>query len=87
MRRLLSVRHLSTPFLLITPEDVRKNIIALRRDARKVSLFYAVKANSDPRIINTIDEMQVGFEISSPGEAIALWIMEFHLNGLSAFIQ
>ncbi len=67
--RLIERSHeLSTPFLLIDPARLRSNLHQLRAAFPGADVFYAVKANPHPGVLQILAEEGCGFEISSDGE-------------------
>lgn len=62
-------QHLPTPFLVIDLEQIRENIRQIRQALPQAALFYAVKCNTDPRVLATVQQMNAGFEIASISEA------------------
>ena len=62
-------QHLPTPLLVIDLEQVRENIRQIRQALPQAALFYAVKCNTDPRVLATVQQMNAGFEIASISEA------------------
>jgi ornithine decarboxylase len=63
-----TTRHLPTPFLLVDPAEVRRNVAAVRAALPGVEVFYALKANPDPRIADAVAVAGAGFEVASPAE-------------------
>ncbi len=57
-----------TPFLAIDESVVVGKFRSFRRAMPDCDVFYAVKANSDSRIIKTLNALGSGFEISSDDE-------------------
>jgi len=57
-----------TPFLLIDSEKIKGKVAMIGRYIRNSKVFYAVKANPDIKILKFLDELKLGFEISSEGE-------------------
>jgi len=61
-------KKIKTPFLLFDLDIVKKNFTDLKHSFPESSIFYAVKANSHPRIINLLKDLQSCFDIASKGE-------------------
>ena len=58
----------SKPFLLIDTSIVRNKVRRFKAAMPRVHPHYAVKANPDPRVLKTLIEEAVGFEIASIAE-------------------
>ncbi|SFN96016.1 type III PLP-dependent enzyme [Nitrosospira briensis] len=58
----------SKPFLLVDTNIVRNKARRFKTAMPKVQPHYAVKANPDPRVLRTMIEESVGFEIASISE-------------------
>ena len=58
----------SRPFLLVDRSIVRDKTRRFRAAMPRVQPHYAVKANPDPRVLKTLIEESVGFEIASISE-------------------
>lgn len=58
----------SRPFLLVDRSIVRDKTHRFRAAMPRVQPHYAVKANPDPRVLKTLIEENVGFEIASISE-------------------
>ncbi len=61
-------KTVKTPLLLMDREKVREKISTIGKNIRNARVFYAVKANSDIKIVRFINRHNVGFEIASEGE-------------------
>lgn len=66
VRRLAGKRE--TPFLAMHKQGIRDKYFQLRDAMPMAGIFYAVKCNSDKRIIRLLAEVGSGFEISSQRE-------------------
>lgn len=64
----LNKKNISTPLLLIDKEKVIEKISMIGKNISNSKVFYAVKANSDVKIVKLIDRLGLGFEIASEGE-------------------
>lgn len=79
--RLIEQSHaLPTPFLLIDQTALRRNARRLHAAFPDAEIFYAVKANPHPAVLQTLAAEGCGFEISSSGE---LDLVEAHARGAS----
>src|SRR6188472_2957429 len=58
----------SRPFLLVDSEIIRNKARRFKAAMPQVRPHYAVKANPDPRVLRTMLEEGVGFEIASISE-------------------
>jgi ornithine decarboxylase len=61
-------RDLETPYLLIDLVRVRANARRFQAAFPGAELFYAIKANAHPSVLDALAAEGVGFEISSDGE-------------------
>ncbi len=66
--RYLDREKIETPFLLIDSETVKEKTSLLGRHIKNSRVFYAVKANPDIEILKFLNQLNLGFEISSEGE-------------------
>lgn len=66
--RYLDKENIETPFLLIDSDKVREKTSMIGRYIKNSKVFYAVKANPDGDILNFLNDLKMGFEISSEGE-------------------
>lgn len=66
--RYLDKEKIDTPFLLIDSDKVREKTSMIGRYIKNSKVFYAVKANPDRDILNFLNYLKTGFEISSEGE-------------------
>jgi len=66
--RYLDRENIETPFLLIDSETVKEKASLIGRSIKNSKVFYAVKANNDIKILKFLNELRLGFEISSEGE-------------------
>lgn len=64
----LDKESIETPFLLIDGEMIKEKVSMIGLHIRNSKIFYAVKANPDIEILKFLDELNLGFEISSEGE-------------------
>jgi len=61
-----------TPFLVIDAEKIRRKIRIIGRNLPGAEIYYAVKANPHPGILELLAEEGIGFEVASEGELAAL---------------
>ncbi|HEX2173663.1 MAG TPA: type III PLP-dependent enzyme [Dehalococcoidia bacterium] len=78
-------RACPTPALLISRQQIRRNLDRLREALPGVELFYAVKANSHPAVVETVAAAGLGFELSSIGELDLVSAAEVDGSGLVSF--
>lgn len=57
-----------TPYVLTDLTVIQNNAMQLKERLKGVKLYFAVKSNSDPRIIDALDGIVDGFDIASLGE-------------------
>ena len=57
-----------SPLLLLSTEEVRHNYLLLKKYLPRVRVFYAIKANPDPHILRTMQELGSSFDVASAGE-------------------
>jgi ornithine decarboxylase len=63
-----------TPYLLLDLDRVRANVHRLQTafSALRPTLYYAVKANSDPRVLSLLRDLGCGFDVASINEIRSL---------------
>ncbi|MEW6003406.1 MAG: type III PLP-dependent enzyme [Nitrospirota bacterium] len=66
--RYLDKETIETPFLLIDRDKVKEKTSLIGRHIKNSKIFYAVKANPDVEILKFLNDLKLGFEISSEGE-------------------
>ena len=66
--RYLDKEHNETPFLLVDSDKVREKTSMIGSHIKNSKVFYAVKANPGGEILNFLNKLKMGFEISSEGE-------------------
>ncbi len=64
----LDANDVELPALLMDTERLRKKANAIGKNIRNSRVFYAVKANAAPGVIELLDHMGLSFEIASDGE-------------------
>lgn len=66
IRRALEV--VKTPFLLFDLSVVEKKYLEMKAALKNADIYYAVKANSHPRIISLLARLGSNFDVASKGE-------------------
>lgn len=61
-------KKFKTPFLVIDKKKVAENYQRLKKNMPDVGVFYSVKANDDPKILEILVKEGSSFEIASPKE-------------------
>jgi ornithine decarboxylase len=64
----LGAHAIATPCVIIDLQTVRQRYAALRAALPDARIYYAVKANPAPAILSTLAELDLGFDLASPGE-------------------
>jgi len=54
-----------TPLLIIDHDIIRANFLKLRKHLPRVQLYFAMKANPEPMIIQTLHHFKSGFDVAS----------------------
>jgi ornithine decarboxylase len=54
-----------TPLLIIDHDVIRANFLRLRKRLPRVQVYYAMKANPEPTIIQTLHEFKSGYDVAS----------------------
>ena len=57
-----------TPLFVIDHDELRRNFATFRRHLPRVQAYYAVKANSDPQIVQTLYDAGASFDVASMPE-------------------
>ena len=68
IKEMIQAQNLKTPFFLLSRTGVRKNLENLAGALPGVSVYYAVKANNHPAILEEIAAANHGFDIASFNE-------------------
>jgi ornithine decarboxylase len=63
----LAAKH-GTPLIVVDHEVLRLNYEAFRQNLPRVQVYYAVKANPDPAIVETFHELGSSFDVASLAE-------------------
>ena len=58
----------STPFVVVDHKVLRENYAQFRKHLPRVQVYYAVKANSDPAIVQTFYDAGASFDVASLAE-------------------
>lgn len=67
-----AAKSLETPFLVIDTSYVKENYNKLKSSISNTEIFYAVKANSHPSILETLRDIGSSFDVASKGEIVKL---------------
>lgn len=62
------LKKVDTPFLYLDLEKVKANYLKLKSNLKKSEIFYAVKANSERRIVKELVKLGSSFDIASKNE-------------------
>lgn len=65
--QVLAEQH-GTPLLVLSLEQIEKNYRFLREHLPQVTLYYAVKSNPQPQLVNRLAELGACFDVASDGE-------------------
>lgn len=57
-----------TPLLVLSLEQIEKNYSFLREHLPQVKLYYAVKSNPEPRLVQRLIDLGACFDVASDGE-------------------
>ncbi|MFA5840417.1 MAG: type III PLP-dependent enzyme [Candidatus Margulisiibacteriota bacterium] len=60
----LAEKH-GTPLFILDHDVIRENYLRLRKHLPRVGLYFAIKANSDPQIIQTLYPLDAGYDVAS----------------------
>lgn len=63
-----TAHRLTTPCLIMDLDVVAERYRQLRAALPEAEVFYAVKANADPRLLRTLARLGCGFDVASPRE-------------------
>jgi ornithine decarboxylase len=75
------VREHGTPLVVVDHEQLRRNYALFRRHLPKVQAYYAVKANPDAAIVETLYEAGASFDVASVAEFMSVYDL---IKGLPA---
>ena len=62
-----------TPVLVIDHEKIRQNYMEFKENLPRVQAYYAVKANSNPEIVNTLYKIGASFDVASLPEFMLVY--------------
>ena len=63
----LAAEH-GTPLIVVDHEVLRRNYREFKRNLPRIQVYYAVKANPDPAIVETFDSLGASFDVASLSE-------------------
>ena len=61
-----------TPLVVVDHKALRENYAQFRRHLPRVQVYYAVKANSDPAIVQTFYDLGASFDVASVAEFMTI---------------
>jgi ornithine decarboxylase len=61
-------REHGTPLFVVDHDELRRNYATFKRDLPRVQAYFAVKANSDPAIVETFYKAGASFDVASMAE-------------------
>lgn len=63
-------RQVQTPFLLLDADRIESNVLAVQRAFGLLSphIFYSMKANPEPIVVEVLDRLGAGFDVASINE-------------------
>ena len=67
----LAKKH-GTPLVVVDHKVLRENYQLFRKHLRRVQVYYAVKANSDPAIVRTFYDAGASFDVASVAEFLTV---------------
>lgn len=65
---LKATKNYKTPFLAFSLKEVRNNFVNIKRDFSGIDIYYAMKCNPLPQVIETLKVLGSGFEVASLNE-------------------
>lgn len=72
-KRLLQLtRAHGTPLVIVDHKALRENYAQFRKHLPRVQVYYAVKANSDPAIVQTLYDAGASFDVASMAEFLTV---------------
>ncbi len=66
--KFVNKKNIRTPLLIMDKERIKDKALKIGKAITNSRVFYAVKANSDIKILKLLDKLGLGFEIASEGE-------------------
>lgn len=61
-------KEYGTPLLVLSLEQIEKNYQFLRENLPQVKLFYAMKSNPQPQLVQRLADLGANFDVASDGE-------------------
>ena len=61
-------KRVPTPFMVVSVEKIAENYRFMRQHMPRVGIYYAIKANPDKAILETLAKMGSCFDVASAGE-------------------
>ncbi len=83
-RLLQLVRKHGTPLFVVDHDELRRNYRQFRRNLPRVQAYFAVKANPDPAIVETIYDLGGSFDVASMPEFLIVHKLIEHLPATAA---
>ncbi len=77
-------RQHGTPLVVVDHKVLRENYQQFRKHLPRVQVYYAVKANSDPAIVQTFYDAGASFDVASMAEFLTVHEMIKHLPAEAA---
>ena len=62
------VKEHGTPLFVVDHDEIRRNYAEFRKRLPRVQAYYAVKANPDPAIVETLYKEGASFDVASMPE-------------------
>jgi len=62
-----------TPIFVIDHEKIRRNYLEFKKHLPMIQVYYAVKANSNPEIVETLFDMGASFDVASMPEFMIVY--------------
>lgn len=72
LKKIMSSSIASTPFMLTDIGILKQRCLSFKKELPAVKLFYAMKAYSDPRVIESVDNLVEGYDAASIEEIESL---------------
>lgn len=73
------VKEHGTPLFIVDHKVLRENYATFRKHLPRVQVYYAVKANSDPEIVQTFYDVGASFDVASVAEFLNVHAKIKHL--------
>lgn len=68
LKKIYDIKYKNTPCYIFDLNEIKKNCQNINKSLPSCKLFYALKANGDNKILETISKEKFDFEIASTGE-------------------